>query len=89
MPVMPVDRAQALCEAVFQRLEFSDVEVADCARAIVFATVRGLDRHGIISILPGIAGSVKRGQTQPRAEIVALKETAITATYKGNRAAGR
>jgi LDH2 family malate/lactate/ureidoglycolate dehydrogenase len=85
---MPVDRAQALCETVFQRLGFSDVEVADCTRAIMFATVRGLDSHGIISILPGIANSVKRGQTQPRAEIVALKETAITASYKGNRAAG-
>jgi LDH2 family malate/lactate/ureidoglycolate dehydrogenase len=73
---------------VFQRLGFSDVEVADCTRAIMFATVRGLDSHGIISILPGISNSVKRGQTQPRAEILTLKEAPVTATYKGNRAAG-
>jgi LDH2 family malate/lactate/ureidoglycolate dehydrogenase len=85
---MPVDRARGLCEAVFERLQFSAVEVADCTRAIMFATVRGLDTHGIVSILPGIAASVKRGQTQPNAEIVTLKETAITASYKGNRAAG-
>jgi len=85
---MPVNRAQGLCEAVFERLKFDPVEVADCTRAIMFATVRGLDTHGIVSILPGIANSVKRGQTQPRAEILTLKETAITASYKGNRAAG-
>jgi LDH2 family malate/lactate/ureidoglycolate dehydrogenase len=85
---MPVDRATGLCEAVFQQLRFSDIEVADCTRAIMFATVRGLDTHGIVSILPGIAASVKRGQTQPNADILTLKESAITASYKGNRAAG-
>jgi LDH2 family malate/lactate/ureidoglycolate dehydrogenase len=85
---MPADRAQGLCEAVFQRLELSDREVADCTRAIMFATLRGLDSHGIVSILPGIAASVKRGQTRPRAEILTLGESTVTACYKGNRAAG-
>jgi LDH2 family malate/lactate/ureidoglycolate dehydrogenase len=85
---MPVARAQQLCETVFQRLGMSESEVADCTRAIMFATVRGLDSHGIVSILPGIAASVKRGQTQPRAEILTLSETTVTAAYKGNRAAG-
>jgi ureidoglycolate dehydrogenase (NAD+) len=85
---MPAARAQQLCETVFQRLKLSDSEVADCTRAIMFATVRGLDSHGIVSILPGIALSVKRGQTQPNAQIITLNETPITAAYKGNRAAG-
>jgi LDH2 family malate/lactate/ureidoglycolate dehydrogenase len=85
---MPADRAQGLCEAVFQRLGLSESEVADCTRAIMFATLRGLDSHGIVSILPGISSSVKRGQTQPRAEILTLSESTVTACYKGNRAAG-
>ncbi|MGE3267476.1 MAG: Ldh family oxidoreductase [Chloroflexota bacterium] len=85
---MPADRAQGLCEAVFQRLGLSEREVADCTRAIMFATLRGLDSHGIVSILPGISASVKRGQTQPHAEIITLSESPITACYKGNRAAG-
>ena len=85
---MPAERAQQLCETVFRRLGLSDSEVADCTRAIMFATLRGLDSHGIVSILPGIAGSVKRGQTQPHAEILTLNESAVTAAYKGNRAAG-
>lgn len=88
MPVMPAERATALCEAVFSRLGLSASEVADCTRAIMFATLRGLDSHGIVSILPGIAGSVKRGQTQPRAKIITLSEAAVTASYKGNSAAG-
>src|SRR6478609_7405418 len=81
VPVMPAARAQQLCETVFQRLNLSDSEVADCTRAIMFATVRGLDSHGIVSILPGVAFSVKRGQTQPHAEIITLSETPITAAY--------
>jgi LDH2 family malate/lactate/ureidoglycolate dehydrogenase len=88
VPVMPVERARSLCEAVFTRLALSEIEVADCTRAIMFATARGLDSHGIVSILPGIAASVKRGQTQPRAEIVTLHESPVTAAFKGNRAAG-
>jgi hypothetical protein len=72
VPTMPAQRAQKLCETVFQRLALSDSEVADCTRAIMFATLRSLDSHGIVSILPGIAGSVKRGQTRPHAEIVTL-----------------
>src|SRR4051794_25430194 len=63
VPVMPAERAQQLCETVFQRLALSESEVADCTRAIMYATLRGLDSHGIVSILPGIAASVKRGQT--------------------------
>jgi LDH2 family malate/lactate/ureidoglycolate dehydrogenase len=85
---MPAERAQSLCEAVFECLELSPTEVADCTRAIMFATLRGLDSHGIVSILPGISHSVKRGQTRPHAEVLALNESPITASYKGNRAAG-
>ena len=88
MPVMPADRAQGLCEAVFQRLGLSERETTDCTRAIMFATLRGLDSHGFISILPGIALSVQRGQTQPSAEVITLAESPVTACYKGNRAAG-
>lgn len=88
MPTMPADRAQGLCEAVFQRLGFSEREVQDCTYAIMFATLRGLDSHGIVSILPGVSSSVQRGQTQPNADIITLRESPITAMYKGNRAAG-
>ena len=88
MPVMPADRAQGLCEAVFRHLGLSEREVVDCTRAIMFATLRGLDSHGIVSILPGVSSSVKRGQTQPHADIITLSESPVTASYKGNRAAG-
>jgi LDH2 family malate/lactate/ureidoglycolate dehydrogenase len=88
VPTMPADRAQGLCEAVFQHLGLSEREVADCTNAIMFATLRGLDSHGIISILPGVSLSVMRGQTQPQAEIITLSESPVTASYKGNRAAG-
>jgi LDH2 family malate/lactate/ureidoglycolate dehydrogenase len=85
---LPADRARALCLAVFDHLGFTPTEAADCADAIMFATLRGLDTHGIISILPGIAGSVKAGRIEPRATILTLRESPVTAAYRGNGAAG-
>ncbi|MCC6176937.1 MAG: Ldh family oxidoreductase [Chloroflexi bacterium] len=88
MLVLPVDRARALCLAVFGHLHFTESEADDCTRAILFASLRGLDTHGIVSILPGIARSVKNGQTQPDADVLTLKDNRATAMFKGNRAAG-
>ncbi|MCC6625817.1 MAG: Ldh family oxidoreductase [Chloroflexi bacterium] len=88
MPTLPADRARALCLAVLRHLRFTDVEATDCADAIMFATLRGLDTHGIISILPAIANSVAAGRIEPRATILTLRESAVVAAYRGNGAAG-
>ena len=88
MLTLPVDRARALCLAVFDHLGFTPTEATDCAEAIMFATLRGLDTHGIISILPAIAGSVAAGRIEPNATILTLRESPVTAVYRGNGAAG-
>lgn len=85
---LPADRGQALCLAVFNHLGFSEQEAIDCTEAIMFATLRGLDTHGIISILPATANSVVAGRIEPRATILTLRESPITAVFRGNGAAG-
>jgi LDH2 family malate/lactate/ureidoglycolate dehydrogenase len=88
VPTMPVERARALCHAVFERLGFDEAAATDCADAILFASLRGLDSHGIVSILPGVSNSVARGQTDPKAEPRVLRDRGVTIAYHGNGAPG-
>ncbi|MDP8921946.1 MAG: Ldh family oxidoreductase [Chloroflexota bacterium] len=85
---MPVDRARALCLAVFERLGFDEAAARDCSNAILFASQRGLDSHGIATILPGVANSVARRQADPKAKPIVVRETPVTVVFKGNRAPG-
>jgi LDH2 family malate/lactate/ureidoglycolate dehydrogenase len=85
---LPADRARALCLTSFQQLGFDQAEAADCTNAIMFATLRGLDSHGIISILPGLARRVANGAIRPGARLVTLRESPVTAVYRGNGVAG-
>jgi ureidoglycolate dehydrogenase (NAD+) len=54
----------------------------------MFATLRGLDTHGIISVLPAIADGVASGRIEPNATVLSLRDTPVTAAYRGNGAAG-
>ena len=40
----------------------SEADARTCAEAIMFATLRGLDSHGIVSILPAICNSIEVGR---------------------------
>lgn len=88
MLLLPVDRARALCHAVFDYLGLNETEATDCTQAIMFATLRGLDTHGIISILPSVAGSVASGRADADATILTLRESPTTAVFRGNGAVG-
>jgi ureidoglycolate dehydrogenase (NAD+) len=55
-----------------------------CTNAIMFATLRGLDSHGIISILPNTCNSIKVGRIDPKGEIQTIKPLVL----KGNGTAG-
>ncbi len=85
---LPLDRADALCRTVLRTVGFDDQEVADCTDAILFATRRGLDSHGIVSILPAIARGAREGRIQPGATILVEREAPTTALLRGNGAAG-
>ncbi|MBV9354445.1 MAG: Ldh family oxidoreductase [Chloroflexi bacterium] len=85
---LPLDRADDLCRAVLRTVGFDDREVTDCTEAILFATRRGLDSHGIVSILPAIARGAREGRIQPGATILLERDGPTTALLRGNGAAG-
>jgi ureidoglycolate dehydrogenase (NAD+) len=76
--------ARALCAAAFSGVGLPADEVAVCSDAIVFASLRGLDSHGIVSILPAICRAVTTGRIDPGAEIQQVAPRVL----KGNGAAG-
>jgi LDH2 family malate/lactate/ureidoglycolate dehydrogenase len=88
MPTLSVENARGLCREALSRSGFTPSEVDDCTHAIMFATLRGLDSHGIVSILVGITRNSKIGIVTPGAPVLTLRESAVTAVFRGNQAAG-
>ena len=84
MLLLSADNARALCHEALMGMKLSDRDARICTEAIVFATLRGLDSHGIISILPGICNSIASGRIDPAAEVQTIKPMLM----KGNGVAG-
>lgn len=85
---LEVSQARDLCRAAFVALELPDAQAEPCTNAILFATLRGLDSHGIVSILPAIANRVARGEIVRDASVEVVRDDAATALLKGNGVAG-
>ncbi len=76
--------ARGLCTEAFTRVGLTPQEAAACTNAVVFASLRGLDSHGIVSILPAICRSVAAGRIDADARILEVTPRVL----KGNGAAG-
>ena len=88
MLTLPADRAKGLCLATLGYFDMPPEDAETCADCIMFATLRGLDTHGIISVLPATLAKLRAGTIVPRPEIAIVHDTATTAVLKGNGAAG-
>lgn len=76
--------ARALCAAALAGAGLAPDEVAVCTEAILFASLRGLDSHGIVSVLPAICRATAAGRIEAGARI----ERVGPRVLKGNGAAG-
>jgi ureidoglycolate dehydrogenase (NAD+) len=85
---LSVSQARELCRAALAALELPDDQAEICTNAVLFATLRGLDSHGIISILPGLANRIARGQIDRSAPIEMIRDDTVTALLKGNGTIG-
>src|SRR2546425_9407063 len=77
-------KARALCLEALTGKGIPPDDAGVCADAIMFATLRGLDSHGIVSILPGICHGIALGRIDPSAEVLVIGPNVL----KGNGAAG-
>jgi LDH2 family malate/lactate/ureidoglycolate dehydrogenase len=84
MLLLPEAKARALCLDALTGKGLPPDDAATCADAIMFATLRGLDSHGITSILPAICNSVEAGRIDAKGEVQSPRPNVL----KGNGAAG-
>ena len=85
---LTAEHGRALCLAAFTALGLPESQAETCADSIMFATLRGLDSHGIISILPGLANRIARGAIDRAAPIEVIRDDVATALLKGNGTIG-
>jgi ureidoglycolate dehydrogenase (NAD+) len=81
---LSADNGRKLCLEAFRLKGLSEADATICADAVMFATLRGLDSHGIVSILPAICNSIAVGRVDPSSPIEEIKPLVL----KGNGAAG-
>jgi ureidoglycolate dehydrogenase (NAD+) len=88
MLLLACERARGLCLASLAELGLARDQaeiVADCA---LFASLRGLDTHGVIFVLPQVVDCLHRGAMLRDAQVGTIRESATTAVLKGNGAPG-
>ncbi|HEY7602328.1 MAG TPA: Ldh family oxidoreductase [Methylomirabilota bacterium] len=88
METHPPDQLEALATRIFAALGVPDGDAAWVARLLVRANLRGHDSHGVIRV-PQYAGSIRKGDTNPRPAMQVLHETPTTAIVDGDLGLGQ
>jgi L-2-hydroxycarboxylate dehydrogenase (NAD+) len=75
-------------EQVFTRLGYSHDDAVDAADVLMWASLRGVDTHGIRNLKPYYVDRTQGGLLRPQAEIQIEHETKHTATLDGGSGLG-
>jgi uncharacterized oxidoreductase len=84
----PPDRLEAFTTRIFAALGVPSGDAAWVARLLVRANLRGHDSHGVIRV-PQYAGSIRKGETNPRPAMQVLDDTPTTAILDGDLGLGQ
>lgn len=88
MPTLPADRLERIAARIFAALGCPETDAGWVAGLLVRANLRGHDSHGVIRV-PQYAGSIRRGEANPRPAMQVLQETPTTAIVDGDLALGQ
>ncbi len=82
------ERARGLMLASLTELGMPDDQAAICADCFLFASLRGVDSHGLIALFPTMANNLKDGKIHTDVEVTVEQETTGAARLEGHFAAG-
>jgi uncharacterized oxidoreductase len=85
---LAADRLETLATRIFAALGVPDADAGWVSQLLVRANLRGHDSHGVIRI-PQYAGSIRKGETNPRPAMRLLAETPTTAIVDGDLGLGQ
>src|SRR5690349_19717188 len=75
-------------EQVFERIGYSHDDAVDAAGVLMWASLRGVDTHGVRNLKPYYVDRTLEGLLRPRAEIRIENETPHTASLDGDSGLG-
>jgi LDH2 family malate/lactate/ureidoglycolate dehydrogenase len=82
------DDARAYCCSILGAVGFSTEDATTIADALVETSLRGVDTHGFVAILPAVVEEVVAGSVDPRARPTLVREHGATAVVDGCHASG-
>lgn len=88
MRYLTVDEATALCRDALLGAGVPPDQAATITDCIIYATVRGVDTHGIVTILPATLAGLRAGRIRPQAAITVVQEGPAVARLDANQAPG-
>jgi LDH2 family malate/lactate/ureidoglycolate dehydrogenase len=85
---IPADRLRCYVEQVFERVGYSRRQSAEAADVLLWASLRGVDTHGVRNLKPYYVDRTFDGQIRPSAQVRIEHETANTACLDGDSGLG-
>jgi LDH2 family malate/lactate/ureidoglycolate dehydrogenase len=82
------EKARAATQAVFEKMGLPANEAASCADVLITSDLRGCESHGISNMLRNYIASYGNGAYNPRPNVKTVRESAVTATWDGDKALG-
>lgn len=85
---VPADSLRAFMTQVFERLGYHADQAADAADVLLWASLRGVDTHGVRNLKPYYIDRTFSGMLRPAANIRIERETGHSASLDGNSGLG-
>ncbi len=85
---IPAQRLQAFSESAFERLGCPSADAQQAAGVLVWASLRGIDTHGIRNLYPYYLRRIQTGEVNPQPTIEVQRETPIVARIDGGAGLG-
>lgn len=85
---LSVDNALGLCRSSFEQLGVPSDQAASAAECLAFASLRGIDSHGIQGWFAGYLTGIHSGEMKAVTKIKVIKDTPTIATVDGGGGLG-
>lgn len=82
------ETARAGTQAVFEKMGLPADEAESCTDVLITSDLRGCESHGISNMLRAYIKSYGSGAYNPRPNIKTVRESAVSATWDGDKALG-
>jgi L-2-hydroxycarboxylate dehydrogenase (NAD+) len=85
---VPEPKVRSATEEIFRKMGLTDEAAALSADVLMHADIHGVDTHGVSNMLRMYVKGYNEGTLNPRPNMRIVRESAVTATWDGDRGNG-